>query len=48
MKELRLSARAYSKILKVSRTIADLSGRETILPGDIAETVQYRNLDKQW
>ncbi|MFA5319629.1 MAG: YifB family Mg chelatase-like AAA ATPase [Candidatus Omnitrophota bacterium] len=48
MKELRLSARAYSKILKVARTIADLSARETILPGDIAETVQYRNLDKQW
>jgi magnesium chelatase family protein len=48
MKELRLSARAYSKILKVARTISDLSAQETIQTGQIAETVQYRNLDRQW
>ncbi len=48
MKELKLSARAYSKILKVARTIADLAGADTLLPEHVAETVQYRNLDKQW
>ncbi|MDD5526872.1 MAG: magnesium chelatase, partial [Candidatus Omnitrophica bacterium] len=48
MKELKFSARAYSKILKVARTIADLSGAQAILPEHVAETVQYRNLDKQW
>ena len=48
LQELALSARSYTKILKIARTIADLAQQDTLQPEHLAEAIQYRSLDRQW
>jgi magnesium chelatase family protein len=48
VERLGMSARAYTRILKVARTIADLDGQRAMAAGHVSEAIQYRSLDREW
>ena len=48
LEQLDLSARAYDRVLKVARTVADLRGDEKIQTQDVAEAIQFRELDQKY
>jgi len=47
MAQMNFSARAYDRILKVGRTIADLAGTEQLTSEHVSEAIQYRSMDRQ-
>jgi magnesium chelatase family protein len=47
VKKLGLSARAYTRVLRIARTIADLDGAETLAVNHLAEAINYRSMDRQ-
>ena len=47
MEQMNFSARAHDRILKISRTLPDLAGKENITGNEVFETIQFRSLDRQ-